>query len=74
MIADRRSAWWGACSLLILGAVTICFREVLFAGRIPVFRDVLDTTLPLGGYIGARLREGALPQWFPYEGRARMAA
>jgi hypothetical protein len=37
-------------------------------GRVPVFRDILDTTVPLGMYIGARLREGKLPQWYPYEG------
>src|SRR3954468_21707822 len=41
---------------------------MIFGGRIPVFRDVLDTTAPLGAYIGARLREGALPQWFPWGG------
>ena len=68
MIADRRFGLWGACSLLIAGATAICFREMIFGGRIPVFRDVLDTTLPLGSYIGARLREGSLPQWFPWEG------
>lgn len=68
MIPERRFFRAGACILLLLGGWTLFFWPILIDGRVPVFRDILDTTVPLGQYIGARLREGKLPQWFPYEG------
>jgi hypothetical protein len=58
---------FAACALLILAGWAIFFWPLLAEGRVPVFRDILDTTVPLGQYIGQRLREGKLPQWFPYE-------
>lgn len=67
MIVERRFAP-GACALLLLGAGTLFFWPILIDGRVPVFRDILDTTAPLGQYIGERLRAGHLPQWFPYDG------
>jgi len=57
-----------ACVLFVLGSWALVFWPVLAGGQVPVFRDILDTTAPLGQYIGTRLREGKLPQWFPYEG------
>ncbi len=57
-----------ACALLLLAAGTLYFWPILIDGRVPVFRDILDTTAPLGQYIGERLRAGHLPQWFPYDG------
>jgi hypothetical protein len=68
MIAERRSrANLGACALLLLGAVAVFFWPIV-AGRVPIFRDILDSTAPLGHYIGQRLRTGHLPQWFPWDG------
>jgi SAM-dependent methyltransferase len=67
VIVERRFAM-GACALLLLGAGTLFFWPIAVDGRVPVFRDIIDTTVPLGHYIGARLRAGHLPQWFPYEG------
>jgi SAM-dependent methyltransferase len=56
-----------ACALFLLVGWALFFWPVLVDGRVPMFRDILDTTVPLGKYIGDRLREGRLPQWFPYE-------
>ncbi|GAC1596216.1 MAG: hypothetical protein NVS4B10_05100 [Myxococcales bacterium] len=53
--------------LLVLGVVAV-LGPALFQGQVPVLRDILHTTLPLGSYLGARLRAGQLPQWFPFEG------
>lgn len=57
----------GLCTLLLCGAGTLFFWPIV-AGRVPIFRDILDSTAPLGQYIGARLRSGELPQWFPWDG------
>jgi hypothetical protein len=67
VIVERRFLPFAA-TLFLLGAGTFFFWPILVEGRVPVFRDILDTTVPLGHYIGARLREGKLPQWFPYDG------
>jgi SAM-dependent methyltransferase len=56
-----------ACALFVVGGWAVIFWPLLAQGQIPVFRDILDTTVPLGQYIGERFREGKLPQWFPYE-------
>jgi len=56
-----------ACILFLIGAWALFFWALLVDGRVPVFRDIIDSTLPFGQYAGARLREGKLPQWFPYE-------
>jgi len=68
VIVERGFFRFGASALFLLGAGTLFFWPILIDGRVPVFRDILDTTVPLGRYIGERLREGKLPQWFPYEG------
>jgi hypothetical protein len=68
VIVERRLIGFGACAFLLAGAGTLFFWPVLIDGRVPVFRDILDSTLPFGRYVGERLREGKLPQWFPYEG------
>jgi hypothetical protein len=68
VIVERRLSFGlGACALLLLGTIAIFFWPMA-SGRVPVYRDILDITVPLGQYIGGRLREGKLPQWFPYDG------
>src|SRR5258706_12964565 len=57
-----------ACALFLLAAWALFFQPMLFEGRVPVFRDLLDHTAPLGQFIGSRLRAGRLPQWFSFDG------
>lgn len=59
---------FAACVVFLLGAWALFFWAMLVDGRVPVFRDLIDSTLPFGNYLGERLRQGKLPQWFPYEG------
>ncbi len=52
-------------------ALALCwaipFVPFLLSGMAPFYRDELLTALPLRAYASARLRAGALPQWFPFE-------
>jgi SAM-dependent methyltransferase len=57
-----------ASALFLLAAWAAFLWPILAQGGVPIYRDILHTTFPLGSYIGARLRAGELPQWFPLEG------
>jgi SAM-dependent methyltransferase len=57
-----------ASALFLLAAWAAFLWPILGQGGVPIYRDILHTTFPLGSYIGARLRAGELPQWFPLEG------
>jgi hypothetical protein len=41
----------------------VLFAPALFAGKAPVFRDLLILVIPLRGYARAALRSGRLPLW-----------
>ncbi len=62
----RRSL--AASALFLLAAWAAFLWPILGQGGVPIYRDILHTTFPFGSYIGARLRAGELPQWFPFEG------
>jgi hypothetical protein len=64
MSLDRRSAalLLGLCSALVVAS----FAHLLFAGRIPIYRDLLFFTLPLKQFLAERLRAGELPLWNPF--------
>src|SRR5260370_24165513 len=69
MIADRRAAiGFASAAVFLLVAWALFFWPILIRGHVPVYRDIIETTAPLGHYIGSRLRHLELPQWFPYEG------
>src|SRR5258708_9368205 len=69
MIADRRAAiGFASAAVCLLVAWALFFWPILIRGHVPVYRDIIETTAPLGHYIGSRLRHLELPQWFPYEG------
>ncbi len=69
MIADRRTVFgFASAAVFLLAAWALFFWPILIRGHVPVYRDIIETTAPLGHYIGSRLRHLELPQWFPYEG------
>jgi len=49
----------------ILGYVVFLFRDMLFGGRIPFFRDHLMVYLPRDASFRAAMREGGIPLWEP---------
>jgi hypothetical protein len=44
-----------------------CFGGKLASSGVPFYRDHLVTNIPVRSYVRARLLQGELPQWYPYE-------
>lgn len=51
----------------VLAATALAFALQFAGGGLPYFRDIVFTDLPLRLFIQEALREGRLPQWYPYD-------
>lgn len=58
---------WAVVLLTLLGLWAL-FCSPLAGDGVPYDRDILRTDWPVRVYIGEALREGRLPQWYPFEG------
>lgn len=58
-----RGRWLG----LIAASWVISFWQLIFTDGLPYYRDLLRTYYPLRTYMAERLRNLALPEWYPFE-------
>ena len=51
----------------LITAWAVFFLPLLVTGRVPVYRDLLRTHIPVRDFMRSQLLSGHLPLWFPFE-------
>ncbi len=68
--ADRPKEWRTAVSLFCAAsaATAVFFARAAFSSEVFFFRDVQRVYYPLKEFWAQRVRSGAFPEWYPYDG------